>query len=99
MAADNKLAEWAAAFLASYNGASGPGPTGSASGNSATTVPDTQYPGVTPAAAALLRAVDAGGVPAFVTGSLRQIASDNGVMVSEQSTPNEIVEALRSKAQ
>lgn len=94
MAADNKLAEWAAAFIASYDN-----PAGVTAAAPAVAVPDAQYPGITPAAAALLRAVDAGGVPAFVTGSLKQIASDNGVVVSEQSTPNDIVAAIRSKVQ
>ena len=92
MSADNKLAEWAAAFLASYDDPA-------ATATTAATGPDAQYPGVTSAAAALLRTVDAGGVPAFVTSNIKQIASDNGVAVSEQSTPNEIVDAIRSKAQ
>ncbi len=55
--------------------------------------------GLTPAACELLRTVDAGGIPAFVTGNLKQIALDNGVDVTDDWTPNEIIEAIRSKAQ
>ena len=57
-----------------------------------------QYLGITPAAGDLLRVVDAGGVPAFVTSNLKQIALDTGVEVTDDCTPNEIVEAIRSKA-
>lgn len=57
-----------------------------------------QYTGVTPAACELLRAVDAGGVPGFVTKSLKQIARDNGIEVQIEWTPNEIVDAIRGKA-
>jgi hypothetical protein len=57
----------------------------------------TRYEGITPAAGDLLRSVDAGGVPAFVTGNLRQIASDNGIEVGPGWTPNEIVDAIRAK--
>ncbi len=57
-----------------------------------------QYTGVTPAACELLRAVDAGGVPGFVTNNLKQIARDNGVEVQIHWTPNEIVAAIRGKA-
>lgn len=56
-----------------------------------------QYSGVTPAAGDLLGVVDAGGVPAFVTVRLIEIAQDNGVDVSDHLTPNEIIEAIRSK--
>ena len=56
-----------------------------------------QYPGITPAAGDLLRAIDAGGVPAFVSAQLKDIARDNGVQLSDQLTPNDIIEAIRNK--
>jgi ribA/ribD-fused uncharacterized protein len=49
-------------------------------------------------ARALLRQADEGGVPMFVSQNLRHIASDNGVRVCEDMTPNAIVEALRNRA-
>lgn len=89
MATDDELARWAALFLDSYGDqASTPQPAAG----------DTQYAGLTPAARDLLRSVDAGGVPAFVTSNLKQIASDNGVEVDDGWTPNEIVDAIRNKA-
>ena len=45
---------------------------------------------------AISRQVDDGGVPLYVTDHLKQIAEDNGIEVSEQDTPNSIVEALRA---
>ena len=48
-------------------------------------------------AKALLAQADAGGVPAFVSQNLRRIAADNGIEVSEDMTPNAIVDALRSR--
>ncbi|MBI5922684.1 MAG: hypothetical protein HY847_13705 [Betaproteobacteria bacterium] len=60
--------------------------------------PGIQYTGVTPAACELLRAVDAGGVPAFVTKNLVQIAKNNGIEADSRWTPNEIVGAIRGKA-
>lgn len=94
MESDGKLAQWAALFVKTCsNDAAAEAPA----------VPPAiaeglQYSGVTQAACELLRAVDSGGVPAFVTGNLKQIAQDNGVALSDESTPNEIVEAIRSKA-
>ena len=67
-------------------------------GLAAATSSGVHYIGVTAAACELLQVVDAGGVPAFVTNNLKQIAEDNGIEVTIQSTPNEIVDAIRDKA-
>lgn len=89
---DESLAQYAALFLQQYNeevaateaiAASAPLP----------------YPGITPLANELLQAVDAGGVPAFITEQLKQIALENGIAVTEQTTPNQIVAAIRLKTQ
>lgn len=47
-------------------------------------------------ARALLAQADAGGVPAFISQNLRRIAEENGVEVTDDMTPNAIVEALRA---
>jgi hypothetical protein len=94
MESDGKLAQWAALFVRACSedkaAASAAGRLAPASG--------VHYSGVTESACELLRAVDSGGVPAFVTGNLKQIAQDNGVELSGEWTPNEIVDAIRSKA-
>lgn len=54
---------------------------------------------LTPAAFLLLDAVDHGGVPAFMTSNLKQIASDNGIAVIDGMTPNEVINALRIRLQ
>jgi hypothetical protein len=90
MDGDEKLAKWAALFVDAYRqGDAGTGLTGQSG---------IQYSGVTQAACELLHAVDAGGVPAFVTAALRQIAEDNGIEITVEWTPNQIVESIRSKA-
>jgi len=48
-------------------------------------------------ARALLRQADQGGVPMFVSQNLRRIAQENGVDVSEDMTPNTVVDALRAR--
>ena len=57
-----------------------------------------EYRLLTPAARDLLRSIDAGGVPAFVTQNLRQIALENGIDVAAQWSPNRIIDAIRQKA-
>lgn len=52
---------------------------------------------VTAAALLLLDAVNRGGIPAFMTANLKQIASENGITVNEGTTPNEIIEAIHLK--
>lgn len=89
MSSNNEdLARFAAAFLANYRANDEPlmpvAPT------------PPRYPGITTDAGELLRAVDAGGVPAFVTENLRRIAAENGIAVNDGTRPNEIVDALRS---
>lgn len=93
MEPDEKLAQWAALFVRAQaeDEAILAATRRDADGAS--------YPGVSAAADELLRAVDAGGVPAFVTGNLKRIAFENGIDVNPQWTPNEIVEAIRRKAQ
>jgi hypothetical protein len=55
--------------------------------------------GLTPRAQQLLEAIDQGGVmPAFISARLRQIAEENGVAVSTQMRPDDVIEALRSVA-
>lgn len=56
------------------------------------------YCGLTPAAVELLQAVDGGGVPAFVSPAMVAVAQENGITVSDDWTPNQVIEALRSKS-
>jgi len=84
MPSDEDFAAWASLFVANYEAGAGQD--------------DGADDGLTPAAREVLRAVDAGGVPAFVTNNLKQVARDNGIEVTPQWTPNEIVDALRHKA-
>ena len=93
MEPDNKLGRWAALFVSAYSKG-----TPDADAAPRPTAPGIEYFGVTPAAGELLRAVDAGGVPAFVTGKLKQIAMENGVEAADGWTPNQIIEAIRSRA-
>ena len=60
-------------------------------------LPQAEKP-LTTEAQALLRKVEAGGVPLYTSDSLARIARENGVAVSGSTTPNEIIEALREKA-
>lgn len=54
--------------------------------------------GLSSDAAALLDSLDAGaGVPAFITKKLEKIALDNGLVVTRQTTPGEIIQQLRDK--
>jgi hypothetical protein len=90
---DNELAQWAGLFLARYSEETGANQTESE------VVVGVSYQGITALASELLHSVDTGGVPAFVTSSLKQIALENGIVVTDQSTPNEIIDAIRSKIQ
>jgi hypothetical protein len=94
MQPDNRFGEWAAAFLRTVS--DGGGAADAVQAPSVVTV--MPYDGITRAAGDLLRAVDAGGVPAFVTSNLRQVASDNGIETGPGWTPNDIVDAIRAKA-
>jgi len=55
-------------------------------------------PSLTPEALELLETVDAGGIPMFPTPHLQQIASENGIPFTSETTPDELIEALRAKA-
>lgn len=93
MQTDDQFEQWAALFLSGYaerEAGSGGQPAAAGAG--------IQYFGITHSACELLRSVDAGGIPAFVTSSLIQIATDNGIAVTSQWSPNEIVDAIRRKA-
>lgn len=91
MSSDDELAQWAALFMNSYTGME-------VAPVAAEGVEAINYVGLTQSAIDLLRSVDAGGVPAFVTTNLIQVAADNGIEVTGQQTPNEIIETIRLKA-
>ncbi len=44
----------------------------------------------------ILKTIEDGGVPAFMTPNLKRIAEENGVSVSDDETPNEIIARLRA---
>jgi len=93
MASDQDFAQWAALFVnAQSEVPTTPAPP---SPTPASPVISTK---VTSAANALLHSVDAGGIPAFVTSNLKQIALDNGIEINDHWTPNQIIEAIRAKA-
>lgn len=52
---------------------------------------------ITKEAEDLLSSIDSGSKPAFVTKNLEKIAKENGVEVTEKSTPDEIVNSLKEK--
>ena len=54
-------------------------------------------PTLTAEAQELLLKVEAGGVPAYVTDSLRRIAQENGVIVESDTTPNSIIDDLQQR--
>ena len=54
-------------------------------------------PALTPDAMDLLAKVDAGGVPGFMSNNLRKIAAENGVAVTSNMTPKDVVNALRAR--
>lgn len=87
-ASNDELAQWAASFLAMYSQVEPLLPEAAAPASAQD---------ITPAARAVLRAVDAGGVPAFMTSALRNIAQENGIALSALSTPNDVVAALRAR--
>lgn len=52
---------------------------------------------VTKEADDLLSSLDSGSKPAFVTKQLEKIAKDNGIDVTDKSTPDQIIEQLKNK--
>jgi hypothetical protein len=90
MQSEEQFAQWAAMFVKTCSETeAGPPPPGLA---------PVLYSGLTVAAVELLQAVVAGGVPAFVSANLSQIAEANGVIVGADTTPNQIIDALRAIA-
>lgn len=89
MSMSDDLAKWATAFLQQYH---------SEGGAEAAPPSAPRYPGITPEAARLLESVDAGGVPAFMTQALLRIATDNGIAITRETTPNAVIAALRELA-
>lgn len=87
MQTDDQFAQWAALFVQSVGAVEESPPA----------VSVVHYKGITTTASDLLRGIDAGGVPAFVTGNLKQIALENGIEVGSTWTPNEIIAAIRAK--
>ncbi|MBI3341626.1 hypothetical protein HY024_00725, partial [Candidatus Curtissbacteria bacterium] len=58
--------------------------------------PESPLP-LTEDAANLLRTVDAGGVPAYITQNMRRIAAENGIPVTGSTSPNDVITALRGR--
>lgn len=101
MSTDADFAEWAAMFLQRIDAAP------------ATPTIDVAAPeqlardyalhviddGLSPDARALLHAVDTGGVPAFMTNTLKRIALEHGLTVVASTTPNDIIFALQQRRQ
>ena len=52
---------------------------------------------LTKEADALLKTVDEGGVPSFMTSNLKRIARRNGIKIETNTTPNDVIEALKAK--
>ncbi len=86
MPQDEKFVNWASLFINEIN--NGVADT-CLSGISV--IKNIHYTGVTQAACDLLRSVDSGGVPAFITSNLIEIARENGIEVIDHWTPNEII--------
>lgn len=111
MRSDDEFARWAALFVSAQSDdglTTLPVTTGTPISSPGAVTPAQTGPipipaaapvgAVTAAAYALLQSVDSGGIPAFVTSHLKQIALDNGIPLTDQWTPNQIVEAIRRKA-
>ena len=91
MQQNDSFAQWASLFLDSADNAS-------AEGSQPEQPAPVHYTGVTQAASALLQSIDSGGVPAFITANLLEIAVQNGIEVPDHWTPNEIIAAIRDRA-
>lgn len=87
---NDAFAAWAASFLAQVE-------TEAGNLSASPTADATSASPLTPAARALLAAVDAGGVPAFMTEALKRIAAEHRIAVDATTTPNDIVDALRGQ--
>lgn len=63
-------------------------------------IPESAPPQLTEEAVNLVAKVDSGGAaPAFISRNLEKIATDNGVVVTGQMRPMDVVDALRQKGQ
>ena len=58
---------------------------------------DTSLSLLTPEARALVEKAAQGGVPLYTTTHLARIAEENGVSVSPEMTPNQVIDALRRR--
>lgn len=94
MQSDDQFSAWASLFLKHYDSAEiGVDAVPPANGEVCPLTGGV----ITVAAQQLLMAVEAGGVPTFVSNNLRQIAADNGIQVTADWTPNDIIAALKEK--
>ncbi|MBK6637942.1 MAG: hypothetical protein IPH08_10675 [Rhodocyclaceae bacterium] len=99
---DEELAQWAASFLAMCEEeplvlTQADEPEDAVESLASNPVSQGITDAITRAAHDLLAAIDRGGVPAFMTSALKQIALDNGIALSALTTPNDIIDALRKK--
>ena len=53
---------------------------------------------LTPEARALVEKASQGGVPMYTTANLARIAEENGVSVSPEMTPNQLIDELRRRS-
>jgi len=65
--------------------------------HAATTQDNAAVSSLTLEARAVLEKADQGGVPMYTTASLARIAEENGISVSPDMTPNEIIDELRQQ--
>ena len=63
----------------------------------AATRADGVHPPLTAEALQLIAAADQGGTPMFTSSNLARIAKENGVDVSSEMTPNDIIAELRRR--
>jgi hypothetical protein len=59
---------------------------------------ETPVPSLTPEARALVEKADQGGVPLYTTANLTRIAEENGISVSPEMTPNQVIDELRRRS-
>lgn len=91
MGTDDSFARWASLFVDSFE-------AGASAEGEGVSQEQPAYTGITKAASELLQSVDAGGIPAFISQNLLEIAKENGIDVPENCTPNDLVALLRNKA-
>ena len=52
---------------------------------------------ISPEVEEILRSIEIGGTPAFISKKLERVAKENGIEITSNTTPNEIIEKLRKK--